>query len=468
LVVERRGTWLATSGALAFVAMAAWLNSRETSESPTSRGTPNPSPEPRPEEVVQASANTSAELVTSPVAALGERVSTSDPAMPPPIDFHGRVLDERGDPLAYFGLRGVHRDANNFFVEERRWEPELHDRGEFALLALAPGRWEISPFAPHRELDETHRLTATRDQRFEFVLAGRAWISGVVLDPAGKPVRGASVSATPFRPDKDSDGEPNFDLCENRDLAYLRAPSRNVVTTNDGGAFELRTGPGHVLVTARCKGFAPSSHEEFVLAVGERVTTCTLRLEPPLTVRVRVLDFQGSPRSDVRVVDVYELDPNDLLKGYAAEPSANDAFVFRYDEPCVKTYWVLEDSGRGLRPLAQAALSILESEQELVFRERPNDPVQVHADASRVERIRERSLGLKVYAEGPEPPWMAEPARAPILDGSSDFELPGPGRYSYSLESYSLDEGSVFDRGPYGRKVFEVPDDDHFELVLEP
>jgi hypothetical protein len=122
-----------------------------------------------------------------------------------PIDVHGRVVDESERPIEAFAIRAIHRDANNWFVEERTWPNETRACGEFDLLGLAPGRWEIAPSVEGRNLAQARKFNRTIERRMDFVFTAPtrdvepaqyrdANLVATFLDELGAPLAGWVVT----------------------------------------------------------------------------------------------------------------------------------------------------------------------------------------------------------------------------------------------------------------------------------
>jgi hypothetical protein len=178
------------------------------------------------------------------------------------IDIHGRVVDELDRPIEEFAVHAIHRDENNWLVEQVEWPSAPHPGGDFDLLALAPGRWEITPRAPRLVVTRPELFLCTLDQRIAIEMTGNATLAGVVLDPDGEPVEDAAVWI---------DG-------------VEREPH-----TDPRGRFEFEVHHGQRSLVARARGLASSERSVIRVATHERKDEVVLGLRRAASVRATLL-----------------------------------------------------------------------------------------------------------------------------------------------------------------------------------
>jgi hypothetical protein len=233
----------------------------------------------------------------------------------------GIVRDERGRPIE--GARVfpmIHRFA-------RVW-PEIEaspNGGHMIATTDARGRWRsdalpigTAPDAPLR-VRVTHadhavtvwRTTAREARAFSSVQVMRAGgaISGTVLGPSGRPVRGATVVVAP----------PPWDW------EYLR------LTTDEDGRFRsgrcLRPDWSTLVLVVQAPGLAWAVHE---VAVTPEMPPQVIRLSRRRPLEGRVVDAQARPVARAVVASHQEFHGG--LLGWEAETDAAGRFVW-YDAP---------------------------------------------------------------------------------------------------------------------------------------
>ncbi|MDF1729782.1 MAG: carboxypeptidase-like regulatory domain-containing protein, partial [Sulfitobacter sp.] len=110
----------------------------------------------------------------------------------PPLILEGRVVDDSGQPITAFRLRGKSVESGGPDESETFEDTE----GRFQFEKLAAGRWNISVKADGFHLDETHTVKLPRGEGpMTIVLQRESSIAGQVLSPTGSPISGATVRA---------------------------------------------------------------------------------------------------------------------------------------------------------------------------------------------------------------------------------------------------------------------------------
>jgi hypothetical protein len=196
------------------------------------------------------------------------------------IDVLGLAVDAAGIPVTLFGVRATRLDASSGPADEvasesadsiRRVREEgitLHPRGEFEMRGLPRGRWLIEPFADEMLTAWRHIAVETSPERIVFVMNSAAIVTGVVLDGDAQPVAGAEVTVD----------------------------SRVSAQPTDGlGRFRLQLYGGEHALLATADGYLPSERRELSVAMGDRVDDVELSLHAGGTLRGVVLDESGAP-----------------------------------------------------------------------------------------------------------------------------------------------------------------------------
>ncbi len=157
---------------------------------------------------------------------------------------------------------------------------------------LLPGPVRLTAWAP--EAGATRAGNARVDPRRTVVLSlsGGAEVSGVVVDPDGRPVRDADVGIGPTFPVEATMGiwgSPALEAC-----------GALVARTGADGAFRIRGVPGGCLILARARAWAPSRPRE-VSKEEMQGESAKVVLRRPSPVSGKVSDAQGRPAAGVPV-----------------------------------------------------------------------------------------------------------------------------------------------------------------------
>ncbi len=149
------------------------------------------------------------------------------------------------------------------------------DDGSFELKNLKAGAHRVRVTAKGRAMPTVVPVTLQAGENVFDLLLTSAVVRGVVRDPAGAPVEGASVSVAvvaPRKAGKDPLEDAMDQIAPGFDPAGLAGAARSV-KTDDQGRYELRgVQPGTpIVVRATAKAFAGAQSEPFeVAASGER------------------------------------------------------------------------------------------------------------------------------------------------------------------------------------------------------
>ncbi|MFG0316870.1 MAG: carboxypeptidase regulatory-like domain-containing protein [Planctomycetota bacterium JB042] len=200
-------------------------------------------------------------------------------AAPPSLP--GLVVDDEGTPIDAFSVAayraewpgwadGPSKEVSGAFAEAG---------GRFALAGVDAGDWFVSIRADGHLGSESRRVTVAVDGSpvggdAPFVLTRTGLLSGVVLDPDGRPVAGAHVRAA----------------------AQDSPASSDAVRSDAEGRFVLASvGPGAIALTAGSDDWAPSVEEFVELSPGDRREEHVVRLTRGGALTGVVYDANGAP-----------------------------------------------------------------------------------------------------------------------------------------------------------------------------
>jgi len=208
-----------------------------------------------------------------------------------PVTLEGLVRDSAGQPIERFHITAMRPGAVFFDPGQTRGGDFVDAGGAFVLRNLEAGRWQVAaraegfgPTAP-LELD----LPRTAGEPLVLTLLPESSVSGLVLDPEGRPLAGARVT-------------PPGDLAQT--MRRVRGVDRPPEATSDAeGRFHM-TGLGSDVksIHALHENFAPSAPHALELAPGTQVADVTLRLSRGGRVTGEVYDKDGVLARDAQVI----------------------------------------------------------------------------------------------------------------------------------------------------------------------
>lgn len=215
--------------------------------------------------------------------AVGGQTAAVVLTLQPPGSITGRVLDDTGEPIRQFTV------SASPVREGRRWwggQDSLADHrdsedGRFEIEDVPIGRWELQVSAGgYGDTDEEWRVEVPQLEPIEIVLTRGAALAGVVLDPAGNPVVGATVSA--------------------REGA--RSWSTNQAQTWEGGEFSISgLAPQSWTLSATHPDWAASEDLSVEPGPAMRLRDLVLTLRVGGTITGEVFTDEGEPRVGARV-----------------------------------------------------------------------------------------------------------------------------------------------------------------------
>ena len=202
----------------------------------------------------------------------------------------------------------------------------------------------------------------------------RVRLTGVVLDPAGHPVEGATVlERVPAPPQELNEGEP-------------------LAQTDDQGRYRADLGNGTHRVFARAEGWAASLEAAVTLGAGERREDLVLVLQAGARVAGLLLDGEGTPVPRARVLAI-TLQTTELR---STRTDDHGAFLF---EAVTPGSWMLQATpGLGDEPDPRDAISAM-----VVATVDVADGEEVHVVLGGEERGQVRVHGTVSHSGGPLP-----------------------------------------------------------------
>ncbi len=396
----------------------------------------------------------------------------------PRADFAGNVWDDSGAPVpgaelefrlkpAVFHAAGIHAMG----LEDEGWRTTSDAAGRFelrgvsggpgvTLLARARGCAEAEVALPEGG-DPALSITLQRNQAVE--------LRGIVLDPRGDPVPGASVSA-------------------GREIVTTGADGRfTLLWTGGNGKFELdesgvwrEPGAERSSVIALAPGYRPAQE---ALRERDLALPFVLRLGPPLTIAGRVLDPAGTPLSGIVVwpqdptrfgrerVDIagLDLDRDRTVEARLCKSSAGPGVLTdadgRFELGCLmeREYALRAHDPRSAARAGPWTVAAGARGVELVFAPEPSARV-----AGRIVSARgEPRAGLRITPRRTHD-W-SEGAEAPALSGADlHAETDADGRFAF--ESLAIGETSLDVAAPpfsnHQVDLAEHPDLGNLEIVV--
>jgi len=198
----------------------------------------------------------------------------------------GRVVDESGAPVAGASVRSM---SGMLFGDgpRRGGEAETDESGAFRLEGLSPGQIHLIARAEDRPLRGTPEPVTVGEGEtvsgIEIVLARAARITGVIVDPAGTPLAGATIRLRDHAGDGGRGG-------------------RSSATSGEDGSFVLPAispDPDAIepLLHAHVEHPAHAEAESapFTLRPGIDIDLGTIALVEAVTISGRITDLAGAP-----------------------------------------------------------------------------------------------------------------------------------------------------------------------------
>ena len=199
----------------------------------------------------------------------------------------GRVVDTWGAALPRFRVVITPADPGR----PSRASTFRGEDGRFTLDGVQPGGWTAKASAVGYVASSETPVSAPQSGELTLVLAPFATATGVVLDPAGRPVSGAQIEVRPALEERST---------------FRRAGE----LTGEGGRFELSLPPGEHEILAkpgedRHPGYVASATETLSVTTAETQEGLRLTLRPGATI-TGVLDSTAGDLA-ARAVSLHQL-----------------------------------------------------------------------------------------------------------------------------------------------------------------
>jgi len=343
----------------------------------------------------------------------------------------GLAVDDAGAPVPAFRVSARQQGVALGEGLAGRFEDQ---GGAFELAGFAEGRWTLEARAEGFSGSEPLEVAVPhRGPPAVLRLIRGARLAGVVLDPGGAPVAGASVRArcsleggAVASHDGDADEQGRFEL---RDLA--------------AGSFAL---------TASSESWAPSQERTLTLAAGEAVEDLVLSLTAGGTLEGRVFGDDGAPATGRTIMTVPLVSPG----GDQVQTISDGDGRFRVERlapgrwqamalPDMQTMAGMASGAEDIDPVTMfsrvksATVEIAEGETtHVVLGEPPAAPVRVHG---RVTRGGEPLAGAILAAVGEGRAILeALDMQRTDEDGRYEIEVDAPGHYTVLVGQEDLGE----------------------------
>ena len=233
-----------------------------------------------------------------------------------PVPFAGQVVDDLGEPIQQFEITarsvGLRQNEHSTMFES--------DDGTYRFDLVPEGEWEVTAIATGHADSEAAALTLPTQERLDFVLPRRMSIHGVVVDPNGAPVPGATVRIEdPSRPTNPWGGGGETSGC------------------NDKGEFTLNDRkPGPIALVPLADAWADGPKVELDVAPGVVLDEVVLSLRVGGRIEGFVFDEAGDPMVGRRVT----WSANAMGMGSTNETTTNGAGGFTFERVTPGTWSV--------------------------------------------------------------------------------------------------------------------------------
>jgi protocatechuate 3,4-dioxygenase beta subunit len=224
---------------------------------------------------------------TFPIEPGATRAKDVTVTMQEALTINGRVMGAGGEPAVGADIR---TNSPNPSLNRKDW-PKTDEVGYFSVDVMPDSKVMVESlhpalgYAKSDQVSVEDRATTIPD----LILSPWASLAGVVVDPDGKPVEHAHISAFATIPD----GENNH---------FSDVPGSQKLT-DTSGRFEIPRVHSvfEVTLTASAQGFASSANEVLYMDPGERKSDLKLILRAPMKIGGRVVDKDGKPAAGASV-----------------------------------------------------------------------------------------------------------------------------------------------------------------------
>ncbi|MDP6520300.1 MAG: carboxypeptidase-like regulatory domain-containing protein, partial [Planctomycetota bacterium] len=355
-----------------------------------------------------------------------------------PTGLAGRVVDDLGQPLASCSVAAALQGTGRRWGGGQRVSEDFDNAdGSFQLEGLAAGTWTVNASSPHHgnQVEQVMITAPYRGTPLELVLPRAASVSGMVIDPHGTPVKGASIGVSRARASNSSWSNLSSD-------------------TREDGTFRLdNVGPGPVSLRASANDWADSLPLTLDLAPAGFTDdiVLSLRLGGTLTGEVFGPDGKGEPNLAVQLIG-----PRD---GYHDDIHTDDNGWFEISHLTPGQYQVLvqpsrdalsemidgdePDIGAIFSSMKMASAEIREGETtHVVLGEEPTSPVKV---SGRITESGKPVSGVMVAAVSEGGNVLGGLGISQTKsDGTYKLTLKRPGPTVFSVQAFSSSDIQFF------------------------
>lgn len=380
------------------------------------------------------------------------------------VRYTGKVVDVRGAAVA--GARVTakedERESSSAFFVVRTAESDAVTTGAdgaFALDGLAPrGRYTVVVRHPRfltAELPGLNGEAGGGVEAIEVLLEDAAWVSGTVVDAAGKPVVGARILA----PDGDDSGWRELDLGGVTVRVYLGADGDDVTSgptkarSDARGRFELGSLPpteagAAIRLRARAPGYFPGEVRVEGLVAGQEKRDVVFKLAAGTAVVAGlVVDDRDTPVAGARV----SASADDA--GAIGTVRTDAAGRFRFERVATKEKVNLRVRADGHESAGKADVALETKETKVTLRRLGRLKVRVlDADGKALPRVRvivrldareEHDNGeTDDYAQG------AEGLELPLPLGALSVVVTAEGHAEATVGDFRVEPGQQIDAPP--------------------
>ncbi len=350
----------------------------------------------------------------------------------------GRVLDEQGQPVTAFRIKGKAVESGG--PEES--QKFTSDDGTFQFEKLGSGRWRITAAAEGFHQDESHTVQLpSGDTPLVIVLQREGSIAGQVLSPGGTPLPGAIVRANTGKGQRGFGGN--------------RGPRAEA---DEEGLYLLEDlNPGTYQVTASAPGWADNEQVLVDITPGLAAEGIVLQLRRGGSISGIVLESDGSPMTGRNV----HWGSNAMAFGSRGETKTDNAGRFEFKNVTPGQWQVsaapsFEEMGDRMQGRSMDAMGDVMSDmltQAVQVIERENTHVELGGEPKAPVVLRGRVLyqgrpkpdaQVVAVAEGKAVMQGMKTDRS-AADGSFEITVDRPGAYILSAQADTLGMETLVD-----------------------
>jgi hypothetical protein len=210
--------------------------------------------------------------------AIVEGVRPGDPPLTvrlqPAESARGRVIDDLGEPITAFSVQVTYAPKRDGSLQWRMAETHFRsDDGTFSFGGLGRGSWVFRASTLLVQGEPTEPTEVPNSSPVVLVVPRAAELSGIVLDPSGRPV----------------------------ELAQVEGPGDTIATERTGRFHFGHAQPGEAVLRATSKVWAPSEELTLQAKPGEHLEGLVLRLRRGGRIAGRILLQEGGRNDGLTV-----------------------------------------------------------------------------------------------------------------------------------------------------------------------